>query len=72
MDLPWFRAVNRYNPYFLLFSIMVEAITVAVKARSLETGGVAMRLDTLDVPSPSLYILGWVSRSASRSIEAVA
>ena len=45
---------------------MMEAITVEVKARSLEIGGDAMRLDDLDVPSPSLYILGWVARSPSR------
>ena len=55
----------------MLDYIAMEAITAEVEASSLGTGGVAMRFDTLDVPSPSLYILGSVTRSPSRFTERV-
>ena len=52
---------------------MMEVITVEVKARSLETGGIAM-WDWMPraVAPPSLYIIGWVSGSPTQVTEAVA
>src|SRR3954466_13441597 len=46
--------------------IMVGVITVEAPARFNKPGMLRWILDALDVPSPSLYILGWVSRSPSR------
>ena len=44
----------------------MEAITVVVPARSLRPEVLRDVLDALDIPSPSLCILGEVSRSPSR------